>query len=58
MKLRFKSPVYPNDTIKASGHVKKIIQTEKTNDIHCIVNISSGETVAISCDSFISIPNN
>ena len=58
MKLRFKSPVYPNDTIKASGYVKKIIQTEKTNDIHCIINIFSGETLAISCDSFISIPNN
>ena len=57
MKLRFKSPVYPNDTIVASGYIKKINQSEETKHIHCIINISSDETINISCDTFISISN-
>ena len=58
MKLRFKSPVYPNDTILASGFIKKIIKSEKTNDIHCVIDISSNENVVISCDAFVSTPIN
>ena len=58
MKLRFKSPVYPNDTIRASGFIKKIIKSEKTNDIHCVIDISSNENVVISCDAFVSTPIN
>ncbi|MFL2756627.1 MAG: MaoC family dehydratase [Dehalococcoidia bacterium] len=58
MKLRFKSPVYPNDTIRASGFIKKITKSEKTNDIHCVIDISSNENVVISCDAFVSTPIN
>jgi 3-hydroxybutyryl-CoA dehydratase len=57
MKLRFKSPVYPNDTIKASGCVKKITVSDKTKNIHCVINISSNNEIVISSDTFIAIPS-
>jgi 3-hydroxybutyryl-CoA dehydratase len=56
MKLRFKSPVYPNNKIKTSGYVKKITELEKIKTIHCVINISSNKEPVILCDTFISIP--
>ena len=56
MKLRFKSPVYPDNKIKASGYVKKITASEKIKNIHCVINISSNKETVILCDTFISIP--
>ena len=57
MKLRFKSPVYPNNTIKTSGYIKKITESEKTKTIHCVINISSNKEIVILSDTFISIPS-
>lgn len=55
MKIRFKSPVYPNDEIQTSGNIKKSEETDDGTQITCSVEISrhdgdiiiSGETTVI-----------
>tara|TARA_Y100000310_G_C20254499_1_gene610657 strand:- start:106 stop:528 length:423 start_codon:yes stop_codon:yes gene_type:complete len=49
MKIRFRAPVFPGDTITATGHVKEITETNCGREIRCAIAVTrqTGE-VAVS----------
>ncbi|MCI0439171.1 MAG: MaoC family dehydratase [Chloroflexi bacterium] len=57
LKIRFRAPVYPGDTITAFGQVKKIERRDGFEEIACSVGVrrQNGE-VAITGDATVSVP--
>lgn len=56
LKVRFRAPVYPGETVSAFGKVKRVRQIEDFREISCSVGVrkDSGET-AISGDATVRI---
>ena len=57
LKIRFKAPVYPGETVTAFGKVKKIETRAETCTVHCAVGVrkANGEA-AVSGDATVVIP--
>ncbi len=57
LKLRFRAPVYPGDTITASGHVKRIVERDGVRRISSVVAVKrqTGED-AITGEATVTLP--
>ena len=58
LKIRFRAPVYPGDTVAASGQVKSIREREGATEVVCSVGVTkqNGEA-AITGDATVTIPH-
>ena len=58
MKLRFREPVYPGDTITGLGHVKRVKENNAATEVTCDVAVrkQSGED-AITGEAAVLIPD-
>ena len=57
LKIRFRAPVYPGDTVTASGQVKSIREQSGTREVACSVGVynQNGEA-PITGDATVTIP--
>lgn len=56
VKIRFRSPAYPGDTVTASGQIQKILQSKEETEIRCSVSVTNqAEEVIISGTSSVII---
>lgn len=59
LKVRFRAPVYPGETIAAYGKVKTINESDGARELVCAVGVRKHDgNTAISGDAIISIPRN
>ena len=58
VKIRFRSPAYPGDTITTSGQIQKMVLSEEGTEVRCSVLVTNqaGETI-ISGSSSVIISN-
>ena len=59
LKIRFKAPVYPGDTVTAFGRVKAITERGRFSQVTCSAGVrkGNGET-AITGDATVAVPLN
>ena len=57
LKLRFRAPVYPGDTITASGEIKRIVDRDGTRQVSSsvVVRKQTGEE-AITGEAIVTLP--
>jgi acyl dehydratase len=57
LKLRFRAPVYPGDTVTAFGEVKRVRQRDGSRELVCSVGVrkQDGEA-AITGDATVTVP--
>ena len=56
VKIRFRSPAYPGDTVTASGQIQKILQSKEETEIRCSVSVTNqAEEVILSGTSSVII---
>ena len=57
LKIRFRAPVYPGDTVTAFGHVKAVRERNGAREITCSVGVrrQNGEA-AITGDATVTVP--
>ena len=55
VKIRFRSPAYPGDTVTASGQIKKILPLDEGTEIRCSVSVTNqaGEAIISGTSSVI-----
>ena len=55
VKIRFRSPAYPGDTVTASGQIKKILPLDEGTEISCSVSVTNqaGEAIISGTSSVI-----
>ncbi len=57
MKLRFRAPVYPGDTIVAQGEIKDIREENGKREAICLVDVRKhGGELVISGEATVSVP--
>ena len=58
LKVRFRGPVYPGETITAYGNVKRIKELDGSRELTCAVGVRKGNgDTAISGDAVVRVAN-
>ena len=58
LKVRFRGPVYPGDTVAAFGSVKRVSTVDGVNQLTCAVGVRKANgDISISGDAVVRIPS-